>query len=159
MAIHINSCLYREYDDTENYNGDCPTEESNKNKFSDTYELLFDEIGLHLPNDYDGRLSQELLKLLDEHEWQEIPGQGSNALDFAGLNWHFFCDAVMHHRRYFSQEYFAEADYYRTYSPGVVLGRIFEYAREVGSRYCRRDPVCLGHDQRAQKPGLQLPKN
>ena len=89
--------------------------------------MLFDEIGLDLRNDIDGRLLTELLDRLDENIWCEAHPFSLNDQQMAHFSWGHFCDVVKHQRRFFFDNETTQPVDDEIYSPGEVLEKIFDY--------------------------------
>ena len=126
VAMHISERLHLEYGDAESqllidreeeggYYGD------NWN----TAELLLDVLEVDLPNDTDRKLLSELLGLIEDNAWCEIDAYGLDDQNRTRFSWALFCEVVMHRRQFFLKEYVEEHPG-ETYSPGEVLGKLFE---------------------------------
>lgn len=68
-----------------------------------TGELLFDEIGLRLPNDRQGQLRSAMLQQIGDWIWREVEWNTSEAEGCAVLphTWEQFCHVVQFQRRFF----------------------------------------------------------
>ena len=66
-----------------------------------TYELLFEEIGLDLPRDSDGRLERALLDRIDDEAWCEFDWLQLEYHEDLQSYWDSFSRAVKHGRRFF----------------------------------------------------------
>ena len=130
---YMNRCLREEYGDASD--GLLPWDSEEKD-FShptwDSAELLTDVIELELPNDDDSVLFRKLVGYLDDIAWCERNGLGLTDREYAQHNWAYFCNVVIHRRRFFFLDY--EPDPYEpeVYEPGHVLRDIFAFGTETG---------------------------
>ena len=69
VASHMNRCLYREYDIADSQLPHDSEDGGFWGRHWDTYDLLYDEIELDLPNDLDGSLRWALLRFIDDNTW------------------------------------------------------------------------------------------
>ena len=127
VTEHMETCLKEEYDDALNWlyydreTGDFI------GRTWDTWDLITDDIGLNLPNDYDGKLLREIIDRLPEIVWCEAKPYDLPSHEKVRYNWARFCEIVMHRRRFFFEDYAAQPSD-GTSSPGEILRKIFEYA-------------------------------
>ncbi|MCO6416065.1 RES domain-containing protein [Siccirubricoccus sp. KC 17139] len=68
---------------------------------TDTYDLLFETIGLDLPRDGDNRLREDLVGELEDDVWCEYDWLVLEPDDSLRSSWGRFCSVVKHSRRFF----------------------------------------------------------
>ena len=129
---YINRCLREEYGDALEK---LPWDGEEKqfigwNWTSDA--LLTEVIELELPNDDSNVLLDKLVGCLDDITWCELNGLGLTDRKYAQYNWDYFCDVVIHKRRFFFLDYGPDPYEPEVYDPGDVLRDIFAFAKETG---------------------------
>lgn len=132
VASHIRSCLYQDYDDAVNQLYWDSDERVYQGCHWDTYELLFDHLGLYLPRDKGDRLMSAILDHIGYNFWCETNPYGPSDQEVAIFSWNRFCNIVMHHRRFFFLNVESESYGHEVHGPAKVLKNIFDYAREIG---------------------------
>jgi HEPN/RES N-terminal domain 1 len=68
----------------------------------DTYDLLFDTIGLGLPRDDHSRLARALVHEIGDDLWCDFDWLALEPDDSPHSSWKQFCEIVKHSRRFFS---------------------------------------------------------
>ena len=129
---YINRCLREEYGDASD--GLLPWDGEEKEFFGWNWgseELLAYVVELDLPND-DDVLFRKLVGYLDDITWCERNGLSLTDREYAQYNWDYFCDVVMHQRRFFFLDYGPAPYEPEVYEPGQVLREIFAFADETG---------------------------
>ena len=132
VGEYINRCLRQEYGDAVD---ELPWDSEGKEYFGsnwDSEELLTDVIEMELPNDHNGALFGELVGYLDDITWCDQNGLGLTDREYAQYSWAYFCDVVMHRRRFFFLDYGPNPSEPEVYDPGYILGNIFDFADETG---------------------------
>ena len=128
----INRCLRQEYGDAVD---ELPWDSEEKEYFGsnwDSEELLTDVVELELPNDHDGLLLDELVGYLGDITWCERNGLGLTDREYAQYSWDYFCDVVMHLRRFFFLDVGPNPSEPEVYDPGHILRNIFNSADQLG---------------------------
>lgn len=124
-------CIQEEYDDPAN----CLPYESAEGGYQgetwEIYELLRDEIELHLPKDDDQKLLQTICDSFEQDLWCQRDPFGLNKEQFARFSWERFCDVVKHKLRYFFTKEKSNHDR-ETLTPLQTLENIFEYSKKIG---------------------------
>ena len=126
IAEHMKISLEYEYDDALEWFFFDHEEGGFIGKTWDTWELLTEEIELDLPNDYDGKIFQEIIDQLPQRTWcqadpYDVPGQEKVRYD-----WAWFTEVLTHRRRFFFEDY-ESGPHSANLSPGELLERIFQY--------------------------------
>jgi len=70
----------------------------------DTYDLLFDTLGVDLPRDKLGTLRRALVSEIGDHVWCDLHWQRLNEDERLFYSWDRFCDIVKRQRRFFFQD-------------------------------------------------------
>ena len=101
VADHMRQCLMQFY----GFAADHLPYESREGGFQaphwETYDLLFDQLGLDLPRDQDNRLCYTLPDRISDQTWCEYDWLSldyDEKLDYA---WREFCQTIQHERRFF----------------------------------------------------------
>jgi hypothetical protein len=102
IATYINECLRSEYAEA----GDGVSWDSGEGGWQgtliwDTDDLVFEEIGLELPNDSSGELREALVNALPTVEWSQRNPYGYNRDEFFWFSWERFCETIKHRSRFF----------------------------------------------------------
>ena len=132
MGEYANRCLREEYGDAVD---ELPWDSEEKEFFGWNWtseELLTEVIELDLPNDHNNVLLDKLVGYLGDITWCERNGLGLTDREYAQYNWAYFCDVVMHRRRFFFLDYGPDPYEPEVYDPGRVLRDIFDFADETG---------------------------
>ena len=122
---HMESCIKEEYDDTNEW-AVYDSESGYRVPTWDTWDLLIEELEIDLPNDYDGELLKEIVARLPEYVWCQGDPFDVTDQEKARYDWAWFSEVVMHHRRFFFENYGDPDD--DNLSPGDLLEKIFESA-------------------------------
>ena len=132
VGEYINRCLREDYGDASD---ELPWDSEEKEFVGrnwDSGELLTAVIELELPNDHNNVLLGKLVEYLDDITWCERSGLGLTDREYAQYNWAYFCDVVMHRRRFFFLDYGPDPYEPEVFDPGQVLRDIFAFANETG---------------------------
>ena len=132
VGDYINRCLREEYGDAL---VELPWDKEKREYIGsnwDSTELLAHVVGLGLPNDDGNVLLNKLVECLDDITWCEWNGLGLTDSEYAQCNWEYFCDVVMHKRRFFFLDYGPHPYEPEVYDPGHVLGELFAFATDAG---------------------------
>lgn len=97
----------------------------------DTYDLLFEEVGLDLPRDTSGELCRALPSNISDDIWCEYDWLSLDLDDALAFSWESFCNLVKHQRRYFFREMRADYDRDRQH-PEVLLNELLMLVAELG---------------------------
>ena len=127
VVEHMNTSIYKEYDDAVGQLG--YAEGDYIGAHWDTVDLLLDVLELELPKDNDWKLLRELSSGLGDIIWCEKNAYGLDDQDVTRFSWAFFCEVVMHRRRFFFSDY-GEDSYDETHSPREVLDKLFQDAEK-----------------------------
>jgi HEPN/RES N-terminal domain 1/RES domain len=96
----------------------------------DTYDLLLDEVCLHLPRDKNGALFSALIQGLTDETWCEYDWL-SLEIDVAlRISWQRFCETVKHERRFFFHS--VGTDDIDSYTPTSLLATIARISQHMG---------------------------
>ena len=87
---------------------------------------------MEFPKENHEQLVPQLFGAYNEEDWCERDPYGLNDQERTRYSWDRFCQVVMHERRYFFLGEDRDEDDSDVYSPGEVLGAIFEYAQQMG---------------------------
>ena len=131
VSEHIIECLRHEYDDAANQLGWIGAEGGYQGAHWDTPDLLSYEVELSFPQENEELLLEALFGDLIDQVWCERNAYGLNDEEWARFSWDYFCDVVMHQRRFFFMDMDRDPDDPEVYSPGQVLQTIFEYAEQM----------------------------
>ncbi|ABZ00682.1 RES family NAD+ phosphorylase [Pseudomonas sp. SbB1] len=124
LCQHIERILEMNYGKSANELPFCSAEGGYLGDSWSTYELLFEECCLDLPNDVDGSLRMGIIGLLVDDNWCRrdwVALDEDEAMRFA---WGRFCNHIKHERRYFFQNLDSECVSYDSYSPVELLAAI-----------------------------------
>ncbi len=132
VADHFMACLYQEYDNAVNQLGWDGSEGGFQGCYWDSFELILDVIGLSFPQENEETLLPQLLGDRIDQLWCEADAYGLNDEQKIRFSWENFCSVTMHERRFFFLDYDPEPGDREVYSPGQVLGKVFEYAQQIG---------------------------
>lgn len=97
----------------------------------DTYELLFDQVGVDLPRDGNGALRHALTGAVSDQTWCEyswVRLEEDQALVFS---WEAFCEVVKHQRRFFFHQLEGDKDDSQILAPQEILDEILGIAAEL----------------------------
>ena len=131
VGQYINYCLNSEYDDAANQLPYESREGGYLWDHWDTWDLLFDEHALDLPNETpEGNLTSALLQNVDDKAWCAANAIRGTEREQATYNWDYFCWVTMHQRRFFFSEY--DGSDHTVDRPSETLSRIFELAQHTG---------------------------
>ena len=132
VVEHINECIGRHYDDPVN---GLAYESAEGGYQGDTFtssELLEDEVGIDLPND-DGRLLEAIADGLENEVWCGGYFYGASPEDLLRFGWEGFSETVKHELRYFFRDLDGNLGHDDDVpSPGDILDKLFEYAKDAG---------------------------
>jgi hypothetical protein len=103
VALYINECLKREYDDAANHLPWESAEGGYQGETSSTRELLEDH--LILPNDDDVSLMDALANGMSDQVWCRKHPFSLSTDEQLNYSWDDFCNVVKHSRRYFFHEH------------------------------------------------------
>ena len=107
-------------------------------------ELLAYVVELDLPND-DDVLFRKLVGYLDDITWCERNGLSLTDREYAQYNWDYFCDVVMHRRRFFFLDYGPAPTSPRSTNRVKSSGRFsLSPTKLVCLRSCQQVPTCIG---------------
>jgi hypothetical protein len=132
---HIESCIYRYFDDSANAGLPYETREGGwQGKTYDTYDVL-EDLGLDLPQD-DGDLFDGIANGIENTLWSDADPYALSPAEQLSLSWKQFCEVIKHKRRYFflREEKTSEDEYYphdELFSPAKTLEMIFAFAEET----------------------------
>ena len=132
VSEHFIECLLREYDLAVNALGWIGSEGGYFGMHWDAEELVFDVLEMEFPKENHEQLVPQLFGAYNEEDWCERDPYGLNDQERTRYSWDRFCQVVMHERRYFFLGEDRDEDDSDVYSPGEVLGAIFEYAQQMG---------------------------
>ena len=132
VADHFIACLCQEYDNAVNQLGWDGSEGGFQGLHWDSFELILDVIGLLFPQGNEDALLPELLGDRIDQLWCEADAYGLNDEQKIRFSWEHFCSVIMHERRFFFLDYDPEPSDREVYSAGQVLGKVFEYAQQIG---------------------------
>lgn len=97
----------------------------------DTFDLLFDHIGIDLPRDRKDFLRHELPDRISEETWCEYDWLSLDLDEALKYGWEKFCQITMHQRRFFFHK-IGEPDDREDFTPEALLGEIAVLAGEFG---------------------------
>jgi hypothetical protein len=122
VVRYMEERLDEEYDDPANYGG---------NYISETYNIhdVMFQVGLELPNDNDGRLSDAICARFDNKLWCDPHLYGLSPQKQLIYSWEAFCKLVKHERRFFFADRAKDPE---LFSVAELLDLIFEYADQIG---------------------------
>ncbi len=123
VADHMESCIKEEYDDTNEW-AVYDSESGYRVRTWDTWDLLTDELQIGFPNDHDMELLNDIIGILPDNIWCDRDPFDVTDHEKARYDWAWFCEVVMHRRRFFFENYGDPDD--SNISPGDLLEKIFE---------------------------------
>jgi len=129
----IRECVTRTYTDPANVLSYESREGGYQGSVYDTEELLYDVVGLHLPND-DGQLIGLISGIVDytgADAWCEENYYGTDEDDMLIYSWQGFCNLVMRSRRFFFNSVENDPDDHEKMSPS----QLFEILRRAIVRH------------------------
>lgn len=94
----------------------------------DTWEIVFDEIGLDLPLDSSGDLYQAILQSLSDEVWCDYDWLCLDEDEAMKLSWSKFCEVVKHQRRFFFQMVGYDPEDLDSIAPLSMLNAIAAYS-------------------------------
>lgn len=131
---HIDSCIHRYFDDPTNAGLPYETREGGwQGKTYDTWEV-FDDLGLDLPKDEDGRLHKAISDGIETDLWTDAEPYRLSPDEQLSFSWERFCRVIKHERRYFFlHEEKEQRDYGddEIFSPAETLRTIFSFAEDA----------------------------
>jgi len=98
----------------------------------DTYDLLFDQLGLDLPRDKNNKLRYSLPDRISEEIWCEYDWLSLDLDQALEMSWERFCEIVKHRRRFFFHGVGADPDDRDLYAPSALLRKIGSMADGFG---------------------------
>ncbi len=103
-----------------------------------TYELLYDKLGLDLPRDLNGRLCYTIADEISDQVWCEHDWLSLDYDEMLELSWKRFCWTIQHERRFFfaiPKEKGEENEYWisnrEEFNPPELLSQIVHLANEL----------------------------
>jgi len=105
LCEHIENCIREEYDEAANVLSYESAEGGYIGDYWTTYELLFEEHEVCLPNDNNFKLSTDLLTLLPETHWCKPDPFAYDEKELLVLSWDQFCNITKHKLRFFFSSY------------------------------------------------------
>lgn len=96
----------------------------------DTQDIIFDEIGLHLPRDDSGKLHEAIAWSLSDEIWCDYEWMRLDEDEAMISSWDRFCEVVKHERRFFFQSSIEDSE--ESFSPESILGTIAAFSQTHG---------------------------
>ncbi|MBB5412153.1 hypothetical protein HDG34_006124 [Paraburkholderia sp. HC6.4b] len=98
----------------------------------DTAEIVFDEIGLELPRDENGRLYDAIVHTLTDEVWCDYDWLTLDDDIALKTSWERFCEIVKHQRRFFFHRLGGNDEDRDSYSCGFLLRAIAQMSEQLG---------------------------
>ena len=129
VSAHFLEYLFMEYDTAVNQLG---WDGEWMGTYWDTYDLIWDELELEFPQGNENTLVPHIFGEHFGQDWCEANAYGLNDQQTARFSWDYFCEIVMHNRRFFFMDIDRDTNDPHIYNPAEVLQTIFDYAQQMG---------------------------